>query len=140
MQIWLYIIICNLLLFNYIIMSILKLVQDDVLKLWDDIWRLSDWYHTFDELYKHRIHLFIALCKNLNRTNVKWLRARNTMIERKFDWRFIMQLDHPWAWQISYHLPERYWSICSKFANIEDKANKWDWHNSNDVLDRLLLI
>lgn len=24
---------------------------------------ISDWYHTFWELYKHRIHLFIALCK-----------------------------------------------------------------------------
>lgn len=132
-----------------------NILQDEV-KLWniktDDI---SDWYHTFGELYKHRIHLFIALCKskyiieNMSKNNAEsfdTIYTRFFTIQKskkhndwsEFEWWFIIQLETP-RWQISYHLPNKYWGKCD-FIKTVDKANEWDWHTSDDVLERLLLI
>ena len=112
---------------------------------------ISDGYHTFWELYKHRIHLFIALCKAYCTTTY-----HNTIIDddwylvfkciksklhddwSEFEWWFIIQLETP-EWQISYHLPNEYWDKCD-FIKTMDKANKWDGHTSDDVLERLLKI
>lgn len=122
---------------------------------------ISDWYHTFGELYKHRIHLFIALCKreyllkkyidkaywytNESMADVTWFNSIDTIIKSKkhfdwseYEWWFIIQIE-TWAWQISYHLPNEYWDKC-EFIETIDKANEWDWHDSNTVLERLLLI
>lgn len=99
----------------------------------DDI---SDWHHTFWELYKHRIHLFIALCKNLSWSEV--VRSLKHNDYSKFEWWFILQLTTR-EWQISYHLPMEYWDKCW-FAQTLNKANTWDWHTSDDVLSRLLRI
>ncbi len=120
-------------------------------KWWFITDNISDWYHTFWELYKHRIHLFIALCSMINSLN-NWVRfftkewkCSNTIIKSKkhfdwseFEWWFIIQLE-TWAWQISYHLPNEYWDKC-EFIETVDKANEWDWHTSDNVLERLLLI
>ena len=113
---------------------------------------ISDWYHTFGELYEHRIHLFITLCSMI--TKLKCL--RNDYIEHKkykdykiikskihfdwseYEWWFIIQLETD-NWQISYHLPNKYWDKCDFIKTVE-RANKWDWSTSTDVLDRLLLI
>ena len=105
----------------------------------DDI---SDGYHTFWELYSHRIHLFIALCKSLvyNDNNHDWNCIKSKLHDdwSEFKWWFIIQLETP-VWQISYHLPNEYWDKCWFMETLE-KANKWDWHTSDDVLDRLLKI
>jgi len=101
---------------------------------------LSDWYHTFWELYKHRIHLFIALCKPITNWEDECSVYKSRLHDdgTKLEWWFIVQLETP-VWQISYHFPNEYWDICS-FMTTLDKANKWDWHTSDDVLDRLLKI
>lgn len=109
----------------------------------DDI---SDWYHTFWELYKHRTHLFIALCKmfiNLweskNLSYVSKSKKHNDWFDvwNKW-WMFIVQLETS-EWQISYHIPNEYWDKCD-FIPYLPKAKEWDWHTSDDVLYRLLLI
>jgi hypothetical protein len=124
-------------------------------KEWFNPDNVYDWYHTFWELYKHRIHLFIALCKSkleieaLNKIQSELCETIYTqyfnIIKSKlhFDWSewewwFIVQLKTP-SWQISYHLPNEYWEQC-EFIDTVEKANEWDWHTSGDVLERLLLI
>jgi hypothetical protein len=63
------------------------------------------------------------------------------------EWWFIVQLiefnrytrkEIEWT-QISYHLPNEYWDKCNHIETLP-KANKWDWHSSDDVLERLLKI
>ena len=114
-------------------------------KWWFITDNISDWYHTFWELYKHRIHLFIALCKIIEQKNILINKELNKIIKSKlhsdwtwFEWWFIIQIETK-IWQISYHLPNEYWDECD-FIDTVDKANEWDWHTSDDVLERLLLI
>ena len=109
---------------------------------------ISDGYHTFGELYKHRIHLFIALCKTIEKHAVypECIPAPQQLCTKsklhddwsEFEGWFIIQLDSL-AGQISYHLPNEYWYKCD-FAETLDRANKWDWHTSDDVLERLLKL
>lgn len=96
-------------------------------------WLLSDWYHTFNELYEHRIVLFITVCHLLNDQWVKniWRSDVNSDWSTR-DWWFIL-----WIWSsITYHIPNKYlWSV--KTIKKLDKW-LWDWHNSYDVLDRFV--
>lgn len=132
-------------------------------KSWSWTENISDWYHTFWELYDHRSVLFIALCRALRHICLEyqdkqysmkwsdfalWMSKLAKMYKSKIhfdwteiEWRFIIQLYTPWFHQkqISYHLPNKYRDKCSFIETVE-KANEWDWHTSNDVLDRLLEI
>ena len=120
-------------------------------KWWFDTNNISDWYHTFWELYKHRIHLFIALCHlwYLCMNDEYWdlsdiciikniIKSKKHFDWSEYEWWFIIQLETS-VWQISYHLPNEYWEQC-EFIDTVDKANEWDWHTSDDVLDRLIKI
>lgn len=98
-----------------------------------DINLISDGYHTFGELYEHRIELFIALCAR--NTDVAWkskLHHGGTSIE---GW-FIMGLYQVKGFQITYHLPMSYWDRCA-FVLTLDRAPEWDGHTSADVIKRL---
>ena len=102
------------------------------------IHKVWDRYHSLDDLYKHRIHLFIALCKSLNQ-NYAIIKSTHHDDWSKLTWWFIIQIEHKYVMQISYHLPMEYWDTCY-FIESKEKANKWDRHSSDDVLDRLLMI
>jgi hypothetical protein len=100
---------------------------------------ISDGYHTFDELYEHRIALFIALCRIFidatENPALVWrskLHADGTMFE---GW-FILGMDTIYSGQITYHLPLSKWEETS-FAETRDKAPEWDGHTPDDVLERL---
>lgn len=101
---------------------------------------VSDWYHTFGELYEHRIHLYIAYCKLLNKDKrfSKVIKSKTHFDWSVREWRFIIQTYHFWK-QISYHLPDKYRDTC-KFVRTRKRADERDWHTSQDVLDRLLLV
>lgn len=116
---------------------------------------VSDWYHTFNELYEHRIALFIALCRIIKDNNYyidiindkcETANPKHFTIKRSklhfdwtsFEWMFIVQLITPY-WQVSYHLDDKYWDKCG-FMDTFDKADKRDWHTSEDVINRLLSI
>lgn len=94
---------------------------------------VSDGYHTFKELYLHRILLFIALC-NLQPDQCH--KTHKNFEKQEWPGWFILVLHHPIAGQISYHIPDKYWD------NVRCKSVEWnftyDGHNSSDVLDRLL--
>lgn len=88
----------------------------------------SDSYHTFDELYYHRMILFSVIC-NQNK-ELAWksrLHDDGTMFEDYF----IVGLKTPQG-QFTYHYHKEYWDY---FAVRElERAPKWDGHTSDDVI------
>lgn len=106
---------------------------------------ISDGYHTFGELYEHRIVIYIALCRILANsdysgnhhfeTNPVW-RSRLHSDGSSFDGWFVLGIGYEKGYQITYHLPESKWEACG-FAETLNHAPEWDKHTSNDVLTRL---
>lgn len=101
-------------------------------------------HETFDELYEHRIVLWIALC----RVNTAWFYAEN---QAPCAWRskrhsdgelafggmwFVLGIGKEKGGQITYHLPIARWDE-TDFAETLEKAPKWDGHTSDDVLERI---
>lgn len=109
--------------------------------------QISDGYHTFGELYEHRIQLYIQLLKE-----IQWNYGSERAYlkkEKKPVWRSQFHSSgYAWAgWfllgvfkdngqQITYHLPMSKWDECS-FATTLSQAPEWDGHTSQDVLERL---
>lgn len=101
---------------------------------------VSDGYHTFDELYEHRIELWITVCR-LNYNDPQY---QNTSVWRSklhsdgssFDGWFILGITKPNGQQLSYHLPMDRWGD-TEFAPTIEKAPDFDGHTSQDVLERL---
>lgn len=98
-------------------------------------WGLHDWYHSFDELYEHRIKLFLALCRYAKDDHEVRISKKNSDNSVR-PWWFVMWIDE---WYITYHLPIKYREYCSKVYREKEKWMR-DWHNSNDVLDRLMKL
>ena len=105
---------------------------------------VSDGYHTMDELYDHRIRLYIQLCKSITRMDPKLLAMDDIEVWRStlhadgstFDGWFIMGIGKAAGHQITYHLPLGYWDECS-FATELERAPEWDGHTPGEVLQRL---
>ena len=99
----------------------------------------SDGYHTFDELYDHRITLYIALCKQLADKEgfepYVW-RSELHSDGSRFDGWFILGIEEGKGAQITYHLPMSRWAETG-FAATLDRAPEWDGHTPPDVLKRL---
>ena len=104
---------------------------------------ISDGYHTFDELYEHRITLFIALCKILY-NDPQYQRGQRADVWRSklhsdgtsFDGWFILGIGKEKGQQITCHLPLPKWEE-TEFAQTLEKAPEFDGHTSDDVLERL---
>lgn len=101
---------------------------------------VSDGYHTFNELYRHRHALFLALL----RAHGGWacrVHADGTM----FDGHFIAGMDIGTdgdktivGHQITYHLPLDLWAIVEDMGIVVEAAPAWDGHAPDDVVLRLL--
>ncbi len=95
---------------------------------------VSDGYHTFGELYKHRVLLFInlAICN----FGIAFKTRLNDKKEAWDGW-FILGINTEFG-QITYHVPNRYWEA----INVREDEYNWDYdgHTSDDVCDRLLLF
>jgi hypothetical protein len=102
----------------------------------------SDGYHTFTELYEHRIELFITLCRLL-------ASKYKLQIDGQGVWRsklhsdgfgipgwFVLGILTVPGQQITYHLPIAKWEE-TEFAYTLENAPKYDGHTSDDVLKRL---
>lgn len=123
----------------------LKSIEDQV--------SISDGYHTFDELYDHRITLYIALCKKYqdwvyspglrtmhpNGYDKKVWRSKKHADGSSYDGWFILGIDRRKDRQITYHIPLKRWKE-TNFAQTLEKAPKYDGHTSQDVLKRLNLL
>lgn len=111
-----------------------------------DEMQVSDGYHTMDELYEHRIVLFIALCRA--EMGHMYHRGDGEPILRQiwrtklhsdgshFDGWFVLGINKEEGEQITYHLPMSKWGE-TEFAETLYNAPKFDGHTSADVLERL---
>lgn len=107
---------------------------------------VSDGYHTFGELYEHRITIYIALCKQLatsqylvddiRKSHYVWVTKKHSDGSSWDGW-FVLGIDEAPGSQITYHLPMSKWDECAAFADEIEKAPDWDGHTSQDVLTRL---
>ena len=100
--------------------------------------QISDGYHTFEELYDHRIELYIALCRTLSyyeHMNNTW-RSKLHSDGTSMPGLFVLGINTLIGRQITYHLPISRWDNCD-FAEELEKAPEFDGHTSKDVLARL---
>lgn len=108
-----------------------------------DEMQVSDGYHTMDELYEHRITLFIGLCKmfrdkgytTYDGINDVW-RSDKHEDGTMFPGWFIMGIHKAAGKQITYHLPIDRWKE-TNFAQTLQNGPKWDGHTPKDVIERL---
>lgn len=120
-------------------------------KLWvADTNLVSDGYHTFGELYKHRCVLFIALCQMIKSFRSERLAQafdpeyyiyaskRHFGDTQDIDGYFILGILYKGK-QVTYHLPIDMWSDYQvyMFADVLENALEFDGHTSDDVLERL---
>lgn len=87
----------------------------------------SDGYHTFDELYEHRMILFSIIC-NQNKS-LSW-KSKLHHEGDMFDDYFIVGIKTPEGYY-SYHYHVDHWD---KF-DVEElyRAPKWDGHKPSDI-------
>ena len=95
---------------------------------------ISDGYHTFDELYYHRMILFAVIC-NQNK-EVAWksmLHDDGTMFDNYF---IVGVKTEEGQYTYHYHIDE--W----EYFDVEevDRAPKWDGHQPKDITRLLSLI
>lgn len=94
---------------------------------------VSDGYHTFDELYYHRMVLF-AVIVNQNK-DISW-KSKKHDDGSMYDNHFIVGIDTPEG-QYTYHYNLKHWD---KYEVKElEKAPKYDGHQPEDI-GRLLSI
>jgi hypothetical protein len=94
---------------------------------------VSDGYHTFNELYYHRMVLFAALCESHHQNAWKsWKHHDGTM----YDNYFIVGIETPKG-QFTYHYHKDHWDMFS-IEELES-APEWDGHQPSDVT-RLLTL
>lgn len=99
-----------------------------------------DGYHTFDELYDHRIELFIGLCRKIAYKGDREIwRSKLHADGTSYDGWFILGINKSKGSQITYHLPDKEWEN-THFAEKLETAPEFDGHTSDDVLERLKKI
>lgn len=95
---------------------------------------ISDGYHTFDELYYHRMILFLIICNTYKDNAWKsWKHEDATMYEDYFIVGITTEVG-----DYSYHFHKDYWD----FFEVKELANapKWDGHTPNNVVRLLNLL
>lgn len=101
---------------------------------------VSDGYHTFDELYEHRIVNFMTVCKLMkdDKRDILVWRSECHSDGSKYDGWFVLGIGVYPGQQITYHLPMSKWKAAGKVVNFTyEHAPEWDGHTAADVLDRL---
>lgn len=99
-----------------------------------DMGNISDGYHTFNELYDHRCHLFVALMRS--HPGISW-RAHNHDDGSNYEGWFIGGMQLPTG-TVTYHMPVSMWALLDGVGVATMmRAPKWDGHTSADVVKRL---
>jgi hypothetical protein len=113
-----------------------KIINWLIKNLKADTNKINDGYHNFEELYQHRIELYMALCRKVdatNKTNV-WKAKIHSDGSVWKGW-FLLGINTEPGTQITYHLPIKYWN---KIEVIDwGKAPNFDGHTPKDVIKRL---
>lgn len=94
----------------------------------------SDGYHTFNELYYHRMVLFSVICnQNKEKSWKSWKHNDGTMFDDYFIVGVITNQGN-----YTYHYHKDYWDM----FNVKelDLAPEWDGHKPGDITRLLTLI
>lgn len=104
--------------------------------------KIFDGYHSFGELYDHRVMLYILVCKLLQKEGYSIWKSKIHHDGSFIEGMFVLGVGNKNGSQISYHLEiDSYWDI-TDFA-IEPEPRDvpiYDLHTSADVLERLQRI
>ena len=115
-------------------------MMDRARKVGVNLGSMSDGSHSFDELYEIRGHLFVAVCKKLNRSKDIWkskFYATGTAVDEGY---FLLGINKDAGEQITFHMKiDPFWELTA-FAEIMDTAPVFDGHTSKDVIERLKKI
>lgn len=95
--------------------------------------QISDGYHTFDELYAHRVRLFSALMRA--HPDKSWWSFKHHDGSVWDGW-IIAGIDTP-AGPATYHLPVSEIEFFNEGVRQLRRGKEWDGHTSDDVLERL---
>ena len=99
------------------------------------IGEVSDGYHTFNELYRHRAILFSVIC-NQNK-ELAW-KSKCHHDGTMFDRMFIVGIETPQG-QATYHYDTNpYWDMFD--VKSLDFAPEWDGHTSEQAIERIALL
>jgi len=95
--------------------------------------KISDTYHTFEDLYFQRCILFATICNQNKEKSWKSKKHDDGTMYKDY---FIVGINTPNG-NYTYHYHIEYWN----YFNIQElnKAPKWDGHTFKDV-DRLLSL
>ncbi|HFZ6679559.1 TPA: hypothetical protein ACJS0G_001609 [Streptococcus agalactiae] len=96
---------------------------------------VSDGYHTFNELYYHRMVLFLVILKS--NKNLSW-KSKKHYDGTMYDDYFIVGINTPKG-QFTYHYHSDYWGMFDGIQEIPN-APKWDGHKPDDVTRLLSLF
>jgi len=102
--------------------------------------KVSDGYHTFDELYEHRITLYIALCRSHHGRSFDCWRSRKHHDGSEFEGWFVLGIGVSKGEQITYHLPLDRWeetNFIEEHNTFDKSPCEFDGHSASDVLQRL---
>ncbi len=107
-----------------------KLIKQFLLSKLEEVERkgdgeTSDGYHTFNELYEHRVLLWINLCLITP--------SDCYVAEDHYEGWFLLGAETSIG-QVSYHCPNKYIDFVQ---NIKRKSVKFDGHTPSDVIERL---
>ena len=95
---------------------------------------ISDKWHTFGELYFHRMMLFLSL--QLAHKDISW-KSKQHHDGTMFDDSFIVGINTPKG-QYSYHYDVEFWELFKDIKELE-RAPEYDGHKPSDI-DRLLSL
>ena len=95
---------------------------------------ISDKWHTFEELYYHRMILFLTIQKA--HKDKAW-KSKQHHDGTMFEDSFIVGIETPEG-QYSYHYNLKYWELFEDIDELE-KAPEWDGHKPGDIT-RLLSL
>lgn len=98
----------------------------------DNIGKLSDGYHTFNDLYHHRAILFSVICNQFK--NLAW-KSKLHSDETMYDDMFIVGINTPQGPATYHYNIEPYWDLfdCKELP----KAPEWDGHTPDDAINRI---
>jgi hypothetical protein len=98
----------------------------------EDPSNISDGYHTFSELYSHRMMLYISLMKAY--PHMSW-KSKKHYDGTEYQGYFIAGMKLPTG-DITYHILNSLWDLLGNISELET-APEWDGHTSDLVLHRL---
>ncbi|HEL1905471.1 WDGH domain-containing protein [Streptococcus suis] len=96
---------------------------------------ISDGSHTFNELYYHRMVLFLVIMKYNKRLSWK---SKKHYDGTMYDDYFIVGINTPKG-QFTYHYHIDYWGMFDGIQEIPN-APKWDGHKPDDVTRLFSLV